>query len=410
MSAYMRTYVRSAAAVIAYVVTAGTSDVSASPYRLEILAQVGDVIDNRTIVHFSNENTNVSINNEGEVAFFAAVDGPDGIGYSVLTQRRFIAGAGKVVDGTVPGFNSEDHQVDMNNAGQAVYTAFLPQGGRGLFINENLLFRPGDAIDGRVLTHIGRYSGINDSGTVVFEGRHSDIPAMFTQAMLLAEYGQTLDGFTLAGMGFPRIGNNGDIAFYSLLVETDRDAIVTPNRILIKVGDVVEEQQVGSIHSIGGFNDVGELPITMSMGQWPDWEHYVVTENRILFRADDLIDGRRVVGLSGTNTVLNNRDNLALLGAVEGADSTIYNALFAGGRIVASEGDSIGGIVITKIFPNFDMNDRGDIAFRVEFDNGARAVLLAVVPEPSTLVLILISVAAASIVWRSRRRQICRRC
>ena len=49
-----------------------------SPYRLEVLAQVGDVIDGRTIVHFSNENVNVSINNDGEVAFFAVPTGRTG--------------------------------------------------------------------------------------------------------------------------------------------------------------------------------------------------------------------------------------------------------------------------------------------------------------------------------------------
>jgi hypothetical protein len=240
----------------------------------------------------------------------------------------------------------------------------------------------------KTITHVGQFSGINDLGTVILDGWILDRPAVFTQTRVLAEYGQTLDGFTLAGMGFPRIGNSDDFAYYALLVETDRDAIVSPDRILIKVGDVVEGMNVGGIHSIGPLTFTGEVPITMSLGDFPDWRHYVATQNRVLFRAGDIIDGLSVSGLRGTNTVLNDRGDLALLGAIQTDEGSFYDVLFAGGKRIIAEGDVFDAHIVTEIFPNFDMNDRGDIAFRVEFEDGSRAVIAASVPEPQNIVMV----------------------
>jgi hypothetical protein len=402
----MRTFFQAAAVLVALLVTAGVADVSASPYRLETLAQVGDVIDGRTIVHFSPEYTNVAINNEGEVAFFAVADGPDGIGYSVLTQRRFIAGAGKVVDGTVPRFNSEDHQVDINSSGQVVYTAFLPQGGRGLFVNEDLLFQPGDTIDGRTITLIFRFPQINDFGTVVVEGRYAgpDEPvAIFSQHGILARSGQVIDGYTIGNLVFPRIGDNGDIAYFGFLNELNYSTVVTPNRVALNVGDMVDDIVVGRVDGLGGISDAGEIVMSIKGGEFPEWQEYVVTEERVLLRPGDIIGGMTIDRLATEHVVLNDNDQLAVLGTVMNTDGTFHDTLFAAGNLVTSEGDMVNGKTVAEIFPGFDMNDLGTVAFRVQFDDGSRAVLLATVPEPSTHILILASVAAAFIAWRSRR-------
>ena len=55
------------------------------------------------------------------------------------------------------------------------------------------------------------------------------------------------------------------------------------------------------------------------------------------------------------------------------------------------------------MYPNFDMNEHGDIAFRVVFKDGSQAVVLATpfVPEPSSLVL-----AAMGVVFLLTRRSI----
>ena len=63
------------------------SNARAGPYSLEIIAQAGDVIDGRTITSaFSSNPSNISISDDGEVAFIAKVDAPDGQhGWGVMT-------------------------------------------------------------------------------------------------------------------------------------------------------------------------------------------------------------------------------------------------------------------------------------------------------------------------------------
>ena len=90
----------------------------AGPYELEIIVRAGDVIDGQTIlIPFSSNPNNISINNDGEVAFLSRVVGPFGTGWGVMTQHRFIAGAGKLVDGFFAGFDNQDHTPKINNLG-----------------------------------------------------------------------------------------------------------------------------------------------------------------------------------------------------------------------------------------------------------------------------------------------------
>jgi hypothetical protein len=121
-----------------------------------------------------------------------------------------------------------------------------------------------------------------------------------------------------------------------------------------------------------------------------------------------MIDDRRVLGLRGTKAVIDDAGNLALLGAVE-QDGEIIDTLFAHGRVVLSEGDAIRGRLVSEIFPNFGMNNHGDIAFRVEFEDGSRGVVLATIPEPSS-VLILIVTTSAICVWHFFQSRTLRRC
>jgi hypothetical protein len=374
-------------------------------YTLRIIAEPGDVIDGYTIDRFSHEYTNVAINNDGEVAFFAGATGPTGTGWSVMTQRRFIAGAGKVVDGTIPGFNSEDHQVDINSSGQVVYTALLPQGGRGLFVNEDLWFQPGDVIDGQTLTLVFRYPQINDAGTVVFDGRYAgeDEPiAIFTQTDILAHSGQTIDGYSLAATTYPRIGNAGHVAFLTGLLENGVGAVVSPERIVLKEGDFVDGMRVVRIDGLGGVTSSGEIVMSVTAGNSSDLQDYVVTQSRVIFRAGDRIADHRNGWLVGTEVVFNDRDELALLGAITDDEGNwLTNGLFAAGRLVAKEGDLLDGKVISEIYPNFAMNDLATVAFRVDFHDGTGAVVVATIPEPSTLGLVLGLVSVGTLILRS---------
>ncbi|MFV1968713.1 MAG: PEP-CTERM sorting domain-containing protein, partial [Pirellulaceae bacterium] len=62
--------------------------------------------------------------------------------------------------------------------------------------------------------------------------------------------------------------------------------------------------------------------------------------------------------------------------------------------------DSIDERVIASFHPWLAMNDRGDLAFLANFEDGTAAIVLATVPEPSTVMLLSFSLAFV-VFWRS---------
>jgi hypothetical protein len=377
----------------------------ASPYRLEILAQVGDVIDGRTIFDFDFEQTSLAINNDREVAFFASVNGPGPESFGVMTQRRFIAGAGKIVDGRIPYLRDEQQPVDINDSGQVVYTAAFIGGHTALFVNQDLILESGDVVQGQTLEQFGPTAQINDAGEVVFDTffMNRSGHSVFSPARVVAEPGQIADGYSLNDPLYPRIGNNGQVAFLSGLAGFATFAVVTPDHVVLKPGDVIDGEVVEQIHGLGNITDAGEIVMIVRAGAWPSVYYVVATQDHVLFRPGDVIDGQTVAALAETHSVLNNRGDLALLGWIPDAERSAFRvALFAGGQRIATEGDVLNGKIISSFDPVFDMNDRGDVAFRVEFADGSRAVLLATVPEPSTCKLALTAAFALVIVrWFS---------
>ncbi|MCH8047973.1 MAG: hypothetical protein IID44_30120 [Planctomycetes bacterium] len=146
----------------------------AGPYTLEIVAQAGDIIDDRAITEFSFEAIGIGISDDREVAFFARVRGPQGVGKGLMTQRRFIAGAGKAVDGHVPQFGSEP-SFAINGLGDVAYKATNPNVARGVFLNQKLLIMNGDEINGQEISTIVDPPAVNNAGTVVIPARPGPI-------------------------------------------------------------------------------------------------------------------------------------------------------------------------------------------------------------------------------------------
>ena len=124
---------------------ASTDQRAAVGHEISIFAQPGDVFHGRTIKRISNEESLFSINNRGEIAFLVEVEDD---GWVVMTQNRFVAGAGKVVDGVVTGFNDEHNGVWINDLGQVAYN-IGPVTQSTLFLDDKILFRSGDLIAGR---------------------------------------------------------------------------------------------------------------------------------------------------------------------------------------------------------------------------------------------------------------------
>jgi hypothetical protein len=373
------------------------------PYRVEVLAQVGDVIAGQTLAAFDFEATSLAINNHREVAFFALVGESGFADYALLTQHRHIAGAGKVVGGHVPWTNGEDAIIDINDSGQVVYKAGLANGRTAVFVNDILQVATGDTIENRTLENLGNGAQINDAGAIVFDTFFSDVGyAVLSPTRILAESGQPVGGLTLSHASYPYISNNGQVAFWAGVEGYDTPVIATPDRIVLKQGDVLHGEVVDHFVWLSGINDAGEITMIVRTGSSSELRMMVATQERLLFRSGDVIDGQTVTGLIHTHVVMNDNHDVALIGSVQNDEGGgIGEALFAGGHLIAAEGDTLGGKTIALFDPLFDMNDNGDVAFRVEFTDGSRAVVLATVPEPASAILML----AAFAILAARRFQ-----
>ncbi|MCH8047896.1 MAG: hypothetical protein IID44_29735 [Planctomycetes bacterium] len=391
------------------------SSAHAGPYSLEVIAEVGDVIDGRTIIQFSRDPAPVAINNDGEVAFFAKVSSAQGEGWSVMTQNRFIAGAGKLVDGRLPFFNDEDHGVDINNLGQVTYTAFLPEGSRGLFVDETLLVQPGDVIDGITLGEFGRNPAINDRGTVAFQG--SEVGrgwSIFTQNRLVVENGRVYDGHTMVSFSDLHINNAGEIVFGARSSNAHIDAVLTPDRIVAIAGGTIDGRPVFQLRDIGGISDSGEvLFVALSCAPCPAVPNtlveYVATEDRVLLEIPGELDGVPLDNIWGEDIITNRDLDFAILGAFEREDGSFQKILFGDGKRVVAEGDVIDDKVIRRLRINFDISDRGDVAFRAQFEDLSRAVIVArAIPEPDAIMLATIALIAFVCIRQRRLRRAAR--
>ena len=401
--------------IVVAVVFAVNSGARAGPYTLEIVAQAGDIIEDRAIFGFSSEVIGVGISDDREVAFFANVRGPQGVGRSLMTQRRFIAGAGKMVDGHVPQFGSEP-SLAINGLGDVAYKATIPNVARGVFLNQKLLIMNGDEIDGEEISVIVDPPAVNNAGIVVIPARPGAIKLSLDGANeIIADNRAVIDGFTLDGISYPQINNAGKVVFGSGLNELPkvRDySIVSPERVILKPGDVIEDLTISRIRAIGDFTDDGDIVAAM-------WGHgmdgklvgFIGTQNRILVRAGDFVGGIQL-DFVDSSVKLNNAGQLSFIGGVlapgtNGFYDDARSMLFALNTVVISEGDLLGGKVVQELYPAFDMNEHGDLAFRVIFEDRSSAVVLATsnIPEPSSFVLAMLGICTLLARPRGRSRK-----
>lgn len=180
-------------------------------------------------------------------------------------------------------------------------------------------------------------------------------------------------------------------------------AIAAPDRIVIKPGDVIGGERV---YLVGGFTLNGKGDVVVSFWNSSDGvldEIFVATETEILVRKGDIVDGRTIEG--AFDAKLNNAGQLAFFASVKndlGDDRDIV--LFADDQIIAAEGDLLDGKVIEQL-GRLDINDGGDVAFYVDFEDFSRVIVRAnhvQIPEPGGIVLAAMALIAFFQIVRRR--------
>jgi hypothetical protein len=108
-----------------------------------------------------------SINDDGDVIFFAFTDGGNGAG--IFTSSGGVLDTVATLDGPFSGFGQTPA---LNNDGDVAFLADLDAGGRGIFIGPDpvldKVIRTGDPLFGSTVTDLGVYRGLNDDDRLAF--------------------------------------------------------------------------------------------------------------------------------------------------------------------------------------------------------------------------------------------------
>lgn len=387
--------------VVILLFVASTYPRPAVGHEITIFAQPGDVFNGRTITRISNEESLFSINNQREIAFIARVEDD---GWVVMTQNRFVAGAGKVVDGVVTRFNDEHNGVWINDLGQVAYN-IGPVTQSTLFLDDKILFRSGDLIDGREAESSSRdYPVVDRFGTVAFRVTltNPSTKAIVTQHGIVAKTGDVIDGFTLDFPQFPIINGDGTIAFASTTTDSDSTSVFTADQRLIGPGDVISGIPVVNVHRVGNVNHEGIVTATVSTGSGS----YVATQDEMVLGAGSIIAGLELESISEAHMTADGR--IVLLGSVVSDDGVpddggFNTHLFAGDELLLAVGDKVDGHTINKFWQDFHINETGDVVVQASLSDVGRAILLITVPEPSTMSLLFFGAVLMLLPGRATR-------
>ncbi|MFV2069522.1 MAG: choice-of-anchor tandem repeat NxxGxxAF-containing protein, partial [Pirellulales bacterium] len=379
----------------------------AAGYKFQIIAQPGDVIDGQTIMGFSDEDNPIAINNSREVVFMAGLGDPYRL--AIMTPDRLIAGAGKLVDGVVPRFSDEDHRLSINDAGQVAYAAFyddsagLPYGEEAVFLDDKILVGTdrGDLVDGKPIQGVSFKPVINNQGTVAFVARHDSGlgVTLSTQDGVVTAFGDDLDGGRLGNIFIPQINDAGTIAFTSGFFGKNNAMIFTQDGLLVESGEtvpgpdgtfnvntVIDGRIIGGDIKSFGISDSDEVAfwaVISSPSGSPvgPFEQGMFTQNRLLVETGTIVDGRRIQRFKNGRQ-FNASGMFSYLAYIPDGQG-----LFVDNQLVIETGEAIEGRTVTDFQHIVGMNDRGDLAFLARFEDGGSAIVMATIPEPSTLLL-----------------------
>jgi hypothetical protein len=269
--------------------------------------------------------------------------------------------------------------------------AFVDRG-RGVLTQDALIAQAGDVISGRTLTQ-PIWTVVNNNDDVVFfsyvEGGPSFANGIFTKDSLIVENGDIIGGQTIRQFfGPPALNDNGVVAFMADLEGlTDAFGVFTPNSLLAMTGDIIGGLVLEQLND-PVLNNAGTVAFS---GSFPGG-FGIFTKDNVLVRTGDVIGGEMLTFI------------YAWL-SMNDAGAIAYQADYSGGSgiftldgVVGKTGDMVEGLKMSRFgaptmgFVPPSINERGEVAFNVTFEDGRSGIVLAQpitqpIPEPSTWVL-----------------------
>ncbi len=364
---------------------------------------------------------NPSINNDGDVAFWATASGT-GKGiykYSATTNDVSTVVPYSTLQATdIIGLA----HVEMNNAGNVVHagkrTDLYSLGGLGIqipiethfiYVNDTMLVRTnnniyaGTPIDGLLLSSVSSAS-INDSDVIAFAATGGFGSGVFTQFDKLAATGDIIDGHVINSVSLdvvPSIDNQGNVAFVANF-DGSSQGVFLQNQLLMQSGDIIDGHVLDEFRNVR-LTTSGQLVVLATTTA--NFQGIFTPANALIVTAPGTtIDGEPIISI---------RDNFNQVGLAYNdngdlffnADTTGTNSsgIFTLDDMLIHSGDIFQGysIVGQNLFP--DVNDDGVMVFAAKsLDPESFIIRATSVPEVSSGMLVL-SGAIALFFWRMSR-------
>ena len=249
-----------------------------------------------------------------------------------------------------------------------------------------VLARTGESVDGNTLTGLLDAPVINARGEVVFTASFSSGEGIFTPNKLLAKSGDTVDGKTLAYVGYPSLNDRGAIVF--LAGFPTGSGIFTRSKLLVKTGDIIGGQAINTFYGGTSLNNGGDVAFEALVGMpYPMGTAIFTTPRngkaRVIAKAGDTIAGELVddlstpvVGDGGTVSFRAGFQNYA-----DPNDTGIVTVESRGRKTAASllkkTGDTVDGKLITVFDHPAGVTWQGGVVTLANYSGGSGIFALA---------------------------------
>jgi hypothetical protein len=348
---------------------------ASSAYDYNVVAKSGDAIGGVTL----NSIGAPFISDNGIVLFLG--DYPNGFASGAMFSRHFAAAKGGSVlikqGDVISGLSV--HQISSakrNDNGEVVFSSTYNGGfGPGIFRLKAKVAAAGDIIGGLTLNGgLGGYD-LNDFGEIVFGATYPSPDGVaglgygiFTPNRIIVKSGDMIGGATLISVNNPALSKSGTVVFSGSYSDTPNHftgAIFTQHRMVVKIGDTVGGLTLAGL-SQPAINELGAIGFE---GRFGGFGRAFFINHALIAKTGDTIDGL---------TLTPPGDPLAPLGGLTlnasgeglfGSSATNRSGASTGGwftqnHSVVAIGDTVAGISVAGL-SSASINDSGQVAFDV---------------------------------------------